>query len=201
LSTARLRLWWESLPRPVRPHVLYQNVHIYSAGAILYAYLIFGTLRAGYPVFPLSTRNSDVAIAHLIAESGVKYLLVSQDAHMQDIARKANSILQSKNVHITVLSIPTYEEICSNEHVDLDALPPLQPIDDDHLLIIAHSSGNYHTTVLTMFDAQRRIPGSTSFPKVIPLTQKYFLKMNGPRTLVYSDPPLSNLFIYIRIQA
>jgi acyl-CoA synthetase (AMP-forming)/AMP-acid ligase II len=189
------------LPRPVRPQFLYQDVHIHSAGAILYASLIFGTLRAGCPVFPLSTRNSDVAIAHLIAESGVKYLLVSQDARMQDIARKANSILQSKNIHITVVSIPTYEEICAEEHIDLDALPPLQPIDDDHLLIIAHSSGNYHTTVLAIFDAQRRISGSTSFPKVIPLTQNYFLKMNGPRTLVYSDAPLSNLFIYIRIQA
>ncbi|KAJ7918834.1 hypothetical protein B0H13DRAFT_2187284 [Mycena leptocephala] len=139
-----------------------------STSAILYASLIFGTLRAGCPVFPLSTRNSDVAIAHLIAESGVKYLLVSQDAHMQDIARKANSILQSKNIYITVVSIPTYEEICADEHVDLDALPPLQSIDDDHLLIIAHSSG------------------STSFPKIIPLTQNYFIKMNGPRVLDFS---------------
>ncbi|KAJ7261532.1 hypothetical protein C8J57DRAFT_1471415 [Mycena rebaudengoi] len=157
-----------------------------STSAILYATLIFGTLRAGCPIFPLSTRYSDIAIAHLITESGVKYLLVSQDAHMQNIARKANSILESKNVHITVVSIPTYEEICADEHVDLDALPPLQPIDDDHLLIIAHSSGNYHTTVLAIFDAERRIPGSTSFPKIIPLTQKYFFKMNGPRVIDFS---------------
>ncbi|KAF7348965.1 NRPS-like enzyme [Mycena venus] len=134
-----------------------------STSAILYACLLFGTLRAGCPVFLLSTRNSDVAIAHLIAESGVKYLLVSQDAHMQDIARKANGILQSKNVHITLISIPTYEEICADEHEDRDALPALEPIDDDHVLIIAHSSG------------------STSFPKIIPLTQKYFIKIYGPR--------------------
>ncbi|KAF7339024.1 Acetyl-CoA synthetase-like protein [Mycena venus] len=134
-----------------------------STSAIFYACLLFGTLRAGCPVFPLSTRNSDVAIAHLIAESGVKYLLVSQDAHMQNIAHKANGFLQSKNVHITLISIPTYEEICADEHEDRDALPPLQPIDDDHVLIIAHSSG------------------STSFPKIIPLTQKYFIKIHGPR--------------------
>ncbi|KAJ6574353.1 hypothetical protein B0H19DRAFT_1371452 [Mycena capillaripes] len=134
-----------------------------STSAILYTCLLFGTLRAGCPVFPLSPRNSDAAIAHLIAESGVKYLLVSQDAHMQDIARKANGILQSKNVHITLIPIPTYEEICADEREDRDALPPLQHIDDDQVMIIAHSSG------------------STSFPKIIPLTQKYFIKMHGPR--------------------
>ncbi|KAF8209695.1 hypothetical protein K438DRAFT_1810225 [Mycena galopus ATCC 62051] len=134
-----------------------------STSSILYAFLLFGTLRAGCPVFPLSTRNSEAAVAHLIAESGVNYLLVSQDAHMQDIARKANDILQSKNVHITLISIPTYEEICAHEHEDRDALPPLQPIDDDRVLIIAHSSG------------------STSFPKIIPLTQKYCSRIPGPR--------------------
>ncbi|KAJ7189320.1 hypothetical protein GGX14DRAFT_485207 [Mycena pura] len=134
-----------------------------STSSILYTFLLFGTLRAGCPVFPLSTRNSEAAIAHLITESGVNYLLVSQDAHMQDIALKANVILHSKNVHITLISIPTYEEICAHDHEDRNALPPLQPIDDDRVLIIAHSSG------------------STSFPKVIPLTQKYCSRLPGPR--------------------
>ncbi|KAJ7216008.1 hypothetical protein GGX14DRAFT_442668 [Mycena pura] len=134
-----------------------------STSSILYAFLLFGTLRAGCPVFPLSTRNSEAAIAHLITESGVNYLLVSQDAHMQNIARKANDILHSKNVHITLTSIPTYEEICAHDHEDRDALPPLQRIDDDQVLIIAHSSG------------------FTSFPKVIPLTQKYCSRLPGPR--------------------
>ncbi|KAF8162196.1 hypothetical protein K438DRAFT_1731291 [Mycena galopus ATCC 62051] len=134
-----------------------------STSSILYACLLFGTLRAGCPVFPLSTRNSEAAVAHLIAESGVNYLLVSQDAHMQDIARKANDLLQSKKVHITLISIPTYEEICAHDHEDRDALPPLQPIDDDRVLIISHSSG------------------STSFPKITPLAQKHCSRIVGPR--------------------
>ncbi|KAJ7659105.1 hypothetical protein DFH06DRAFT_1472553 [Mycena polygramma] len=124
-----------------------------STSAILYASLMFGTLRAGCAVFPLSTRNSDAAIAHLIAESGVKYLLVSQDAHMQEIARKANRALLERDVHISIFPIPTYEEISADVEVDL---PPIQPLDDERVMIIAHSSG------------------STSFPKVIPLTEKYF---------------------------
>ncbi|KAJ7482012.1 hypothetical protein FB451DRAFT_1237794 [Mycena latifolia] len=126
-----------------------------ATGSILYASLLFGTVRAGCTVFPLSTRNSDMAIVHLITESGVKYLLVSQDSHMQGIAHKAHAILHSKNVHINIISIPTYEEISSDEHADLEVLSPLQVIDDERVLIIAHSSG------------------STSFPKVVPLTHKY----------------------------
>ncbi|KAJ6507610.1 hypothetical protein DFH09DRAFT_1437030 [Mycena vulgaris] len=136
-----------------------------STGAILYASLIFGTIRAGCTVFLLSTRNSEIAIAHLIAESGVKYLLVSQDAHMQEIARKANAILLAKNVHIDLIPIPTYEEISTNQPTDVDALPPLQNIDDERVIIIAHSSG------------------STSFPKVVPLTHRYLTKISGSRVL------------------
>ncbi|KAJ6468640.1 hypothetical protein C8R47DRAFT_1151234 [Mycena vitilis] len=132
-----------------------------STGAILYATLIFGTMRAGCAVFPLSTRNSDVAIAHLIAESGVKYLLVSQDAHMQETARKAQNLLQLREAHIHLLPIPTYEEISADVNIDLDALPPLGPVDDERVLVFAHSSG------------------STSFPKVIPMTQRYFRTFSG----------------------
>jgi hypothetical protein len=89
---------------------------------------------------------------------------------MQDIARKANDILQSKNVHITLISIPTYEEICAHDREDRDALPPLQPIDDDRVLIIAHSSGNYCITIEAMSDALRIyiIPQDhTSHPEVL----------------------------------
>ncbi|KAJ6600965.1 hypothetical protein DFH09DRAFT_969448 [Mycena vulgaris] len=157
-----------------------------STSAILYASLIFGTIRAGCTVFPLSTRNSDIAIAHLIAESGVKYLLVSQDAHMQEIASKANTILHSKNFHINIVPIPTYEEISTDEHSNLDALPPVQTIDDERVIIIAHSSGNYSTAMPVMFNAQQRISGSTSFPKVIPLTHKYLIRSIGPQLVDFS---------------
>ncbi|KAJ6475681.1 hypothetical protein DFH09DRAFT_1379760 [Mycena vulgaris] len=122
-----------------------------STGAILYASLIFGTIRAGCTVFPLSTRSSDIAIAHLITESGVKYLLVSQDAHMQEIARKANTILHSKNVHINIVPIPTYEEISTDEHSDLDALPPVQTIGDERVIIIAHFITAYSGMTISLF--------------------------------------------------
>jgi acyl-CoA synthetase (AMP-forming)/AMP-acid ligase II len=101
-------------------------------------------VRAGCTVFPLSTRNSDVAIVHLIAESGIKYLLISQDSHMQDIAHKANALLDARNINIEILPIPTYEDISDTQRTDLDALPPLQAIPDERVLIIAHSSGKHN---------------------------------------------------------
>ncbi|KAJ7770521.1 hypothetical protein B0H16DRAFT_214502 [Mycena metata] len=123
-----------------------------ATSSIPYAFLLFSALRAGCTVFPLSTRNSDVATAHLIAESGIRYLLVSSDGHMQEVASKATALLKTQSLHVDIIPIPTYEEISTTQHTDLDPLPPLQPIDDERVIMIAHSSG------------------STSFPKVIPFT-------------------------------
>ncbi|KAJ7770560.1 hypothetical protein B0H16DRAFT_1715220 [Mycena metata] len=127
-----------------------------ATSSILYVSLVYGALRAGCTVFPLSPRNSDVATAHLIAESGITYLLVSADAHMQEIARKAKILLDSRSVHVNVIPAPTYEEISTTPDTEPGVLPPLLAIDDDdRVLMIAHSSG------------------STSFPKVIPLTHGF----------------------------
>ncbi|KAJ7289097.1 hypothetical protein C8J57DRAFT_1627489 [Mycena rebaudengoi] len=124
--------------------------------SIPYASLVFGALRAGCTVFPLSTRNSDVATAHLIVESGIKYLLVSQDAHVQETVK---DVLSSGSVHVDIIPIPTYEEMNAVHLTDFDTLPPLQRIDDERVILFAHSSG------------------STSFPKVIPITQRYLRSM------------------------
>jgi acyl-CoA synthetase (AMP-forming)/AMP-acid ligase II len=134
---------------------------------------LFGALRAGCTVFPLSTRNSDVATAHLIAESGIEYLLVSQDAQMQEIARKAKLLLNSQSVHIDLIPIPTYDEISTTQHTDLDPLPPLQPIDDERVIMIAHSSGENDTSQCSPLNPDGQTSGSTSFPKVIPFTHGY----------------------------
>ncbi|KAF7341778.1 NRPS-like enzyme [Mycena sanguinolenta] len=121
-----------------------------ATSSILYVSLVVGTIRAGCTVFPLSTRNSDAAIAHLIAESGMKHLLISQDSHMQDIARKANALLNARNIKIGILPIPTYEEISDTHRTDLDALPPLQAIPDERVLLIAHSSGEDNSRPLRL---------------------------------------------------
>ncbi|KAJ6571067.1 hypothetical protein B0H19DRAFT_1346182 [Mycena capillaripes] len=133
-----------------------------ATSGILYASLIFGVLRAGCTVFPLSPRNSDAGIAQNL-----------------EIARKAKSILHSRNISINLVPTPTYEEICVDEHTDLGALPPLQPIDDDCVLIITHSSGNRSPIYWSCF-RRSRSSGSTSFPKVIPFAHKYLIEFGRP---------------------
>ncbi|KAF7351310.1 Acetyl-CoA synthetase-like protein [Mycena sanguinolenta] len=143
-----------------------------ATGSILYASLIFGAVRAGLTVFPISTRNSPAAVAHLVAQSGVKYLLVSQDGHMQELARKALSLLkENEQAHdVGMLPIPTYEEVSDAQRGDLaaDALPPLCKIPDEEVLVIAHSSG------------------STSFPKIVPLTHRYMQTIRGTKPMDFS---------------
>jgi hypothetical protein len=63
---------------------------------------------------------------------------------MQDIARKANALLDARNINIEILPIPTYEDISDTQRTDLEALPPLQAIPDERVLIIAHSSGEHN---------------------------------------------------------
>ncbi|KAJ6487830.1 hypothetical protein C8R45DRAFT_1144304 [Mycena sanguinolenta] len=141
-----------------------------ATSSILYASLIFGAVRAGLTAFPISTRNSDVAIAHLVAESGVKFLLVSQDEHMQELGRKALALLHERGVSVGILPIPTYEEISDTQRGDhaTDTLPEVGKIADDEVLVIAHSSG------------------STSFPKVVPLTHQYMQTIRGTCPMDFS---------------
>ncbi|KAJ6487824.1 hypothetical protein C8R45DRAFT_257544 [Mycena sanguinolenta] len=143
-----------------------------ATGSILYASLIFGAVRAGLTVFPISTRNSPAAVAHLVAQSGVRYLLVSQDGHMQELARKALSLLKEiMQAHeVEMLPIPTYEEVSDTQRGDLaaDALPPLGKIKDEEVLVIAHSSG------------------STSFPKIVPLMHRYMQTIRGTQPMDFS---------------
>ncbi|KAJ7128068.1 hypothetical protein C8R46DRAFT_1017532 [Mycena filopes] len=135
------------------------NTHVVgilaATSSVVYASLLLGSIRAGYTVFPLSTRNSAVATAHLIAESNIRSLLVSQDPHIQNIAGAATALLKARDIHIDMIPIPTYDEVIA-VNSDVNMLPPLEHIDDERVIVIAHSSG------------------STSFPKVIPLTQGYF---------------------------
>ncbi|KAJ7655451.1 hypothetical protein B0H17DRAFT_1098963 [Mycena rosella] len=88
---------------------------------------------------------------------------------MQDLARKAKTLLHSRNVAVEILPIPAYEEISDNQLTDLEPLPSLGPIHDERVLIIAHSSG------------------STSFPKVIPLTHRFLQSRKGSQPVDFSS--------------
>ncbi|KAJ7103042.1 hypothetical protein B0H15DRAFT_810726 [Mycena belliarum] len=121
-----------------------------SSDQITYFSLIAGILRAGFQAFPISPRNSDVAIAHLLRSIKCTHVFVSADAAMQKLVGGASTRLEGE---LEVIPMPSFEDLfAGSSHTEL--LPPMQKISLDAPAIILHSSG------------------STAFPKTIPLTYR-----------------------------
>jgi len=122
-------------------------------------------MRAGYIGFPISTRNSPAAIAHLIGKTGTKFILTTPDAPTQALAEASIAALAeaardgSGAFKPFVVDLPRFEELypaVEPEHFDFlpDMVTP--PIDTQCMVI--HSSG------------------STAFPKPIPFTHRNMIE-------------------------
>ncbi|KAJ7667223.1 hypothetical protein B0H17DRAFT_990381 [Mycena rosella] len=127
-----------------------------SADQITYFSVIAGILRAGYQAFPISPRNSEVAVAHLLRSTGCTRVFVSADAAMQKLAKAAadTSAVEEK---LEILAMPTFEDLFERP----DAIAPLPPVEKhglDEPAVILHSSG------------------STAFPKTITFTYRILME-------------------------
>ncbi|KAK0463970.1 uncharacterized protein EV420DRAFT_1638889 [Desarmillaria tabescens] len=132
---------------------------------ITYFVTMMSLLRANYVFFPISPRNSPVAVAHLLHKVGVQYVLVGQDASMQDLANEALEILKSRYSLDTLpelSSIPIFEDYFQSQwerSIDAELDIPLLPTDPDSVAFYLHSSG------------------STAYPKPIAWTHHRVLQM------------------------
>ncbi|KAI0353748.1 acetyl-CoA synthetase-like protein [Trametes cingulata] len=118
---------------------------------ITFTALLVGVMYLGYTPFPISVRNSSLAVAHLVRMTCVHSLLVSQDASMQRVAQEVQQQLAKEGYEVSLLEVPTFEDIYNgNETCDID----IGPVGADKPAIILHSSG------------------STSFPKPIMPTHR-----------------------------
>ncbi len=95
----------------------------------------------GLTPFPISTRNSALAIAHLVTKTGVKQMYVSADPAMQRLAQEANEILTKDGLEFEVLPMPTFEDLYGPGGDE--ALVPMGKVSPDKTSIILHSSGEY----------------------------------------------------------
>lgn len=107
-----------------------------------YATLVFGIEQTGAVPFPISTRNSAVATAHLIRTTGVRQVFVSDDAAMHTLASGALDLLAKDGYGIEFLDLPHYEVLYGTSVPS----PPLSesriaPLSLDALTLILHSSG------------------------------------------------------------
>ncbi|KAJ7242075.1 hypothetical protein C8J57DRAFT_1368382 [Mycena rebaudengoi] len=124
---------------------------------ITYFTLIAGILRAGYQVFPVSPRNSDAAIAHLLQSTGCNYVFVSADSAMQKLAGAAATKIVALGGQINLIPVPSFVELYDKSTTG-DFLPPMRKLDLEAPAVILHSSG------------------STAFPKIITFTYRILME-------------------------
>ena len=89
--------------------------------------------------FPISIRNSPVAIAHLAMKTGVRHMFVSSDPAMQRLARQANEILAKDGHECVFLPYPLFEDLYGPGRDE--NLVSMGPVNEMKTSIIMHSSG------------------------------------------------------------
>ncbi len=96
----------------------------------------------GLTPFPISIRNSAIAVAHLVTKTGVKQMFVTGDGAMQRLAREANEILAKDGLEFEVLPMPLFEDLYGPGGDD--NLVPMHPnLTPERKSIMLHSSGQY----------------------------------------------------------
>lgn len=113
---------------------------------ISYFSVIAGILRAGYQAFPISPRNSDVAIAHLLRSTHCTHVLVSADAAMQKLVQAAGSEILALGGEMKIIPMPTFDQLFGHFNVS-ESLLPMKKIGMDEPAVILHSSGNFHRSM------------------------------------------------------
>lgn len=101
-------------------------------------------MRLGLTPFPLSIRNSPIAVAHLIKKTNILQLFVSPDPAMQRLCREALEILKQDGIDVEVIPMIQFEVISdeSAQAAELDkANVTLPKIDLNTTALILHSSG------------------------------------------------------------
>ncbi|KAJ6630175.1 hypothetical protein B0H10DRAFT_1939389 [Mycena sp. CBHHK59/15] len=110
-----------------------------SIDQMTYLSVIAGILCAGYQAFPVSPRNSEDAVSHLLASSGCTHVFVSADAAMQKLAKAATTKISANGGDVKIIPIPGFGQLF-NPTISVQTLPPVPKVDLDTTTIIMHSS-------------------------------------------------------------
>ena len=100
-----------------------------------------GVMYLGLTPFPISTRNSAVAVAHLVSKTGVKQMFVSSDPAMQRLAQEANEHLAKDGLEFEVLPMPLFEDIYGPGGDE--EFVPMAKLTEERKSIVLHSSGEF----------------------------------------------------------
>ncbi len=114
-----------------------------STDSVTYYTTIAGIMRAGCIAFPISVRNSDAAVAHLIRSTGAKYMFLSQDPGMQKLAEVALQNLNNEECQdLKMMTMPPFESLYSGSPEPSNFLPSIKNSDLEAQALNMHSSGS-----------------------------------------------------------
>lgn len=111
--------------------------HTCAPDTITYFTMEAGIVRAGHVMFPISPRNSAPAVAHLLSKTNVAHVFVGAEPALQDLVQASLKLVGGCTLP-TVSTVPTFEELYTNESFEL-LPPPRLNLEDP--AVIMHSSG------------------------------------------------------------
>lgn len=138
-------------------------------------------MRLGLTPFPLSVRNSPVAVAHLINKAQLLQVFVSPDPAMQRLVAEARDILRRDGLDIEVMDMIQFEDLQDklegtgvNDVARLTEELKLQKVNMNDTAVIIHSSGIRIPFILPLSKSYLsiRLAGTTSFPKAVYLSHR-----------------------------
>lgn len=101
---------------------------------------------AGYCVFPISPRNSAIAVATLMKQAGVKHLLVGREQITVDLASNALKHLEG-NLVPSMSPMLVFNDLFSGPSVSRDDVPYFRkPLEE--IVVYLHSSGDIYLLLL-----------------------------------------------------
>ncbi|KDQ12770.1 hypothetical protein BOTBODRAFT_410115 [Botryobasidium botryosum FD-172 SS1] len=119
--------------------------------------LVYGVIRAGFPVQLISPYNSSTTAGHVLFTAGVTHLFVEDS--LRDMVNTALELVKKEHpaFALSVLDLPTFDDLYPKGHAALETLPPAHAPDLDSVAMGIQSSG------------------STALPKIIWITHQALL--------------------------
>lgn len=97
-----------------------------------------GVMHNGFTPFPISSRNSAEAVAHLVRSTNAPQIYVSPDSANQRLAQGAAAILSNEGIGLEILAMPLFGDLFNGTDCEDAKLVKVDP--SQHALIL-HSSG------------------------------------------------------------
>ncbi|KAJ3528018.1 hypothetical protein NM688_g8049 [Phlebia brevispora] len=138
LASHRAARFFESfVPQQPRPKPAVVGI-LANTDTITYFCSIMGMFRAGFTVFPISTRNSAEAVRHLLTVTNVEYLFISREPVIESLAEAALKDGRTTALH----HMPEFGDLFVSAQENGVALYPRRTHDPDAPSLILHSSGS-----------------------------------------------------------